>query len=643
MSNTNSEFKETDNVKEMEMDKNIEFKEVENMEAMDQEDKSAKINEEENMEAMNQKNKDLEQRKKDIEFIEEENIEFKEEKSSFWHTLREKIKEGWFIGIDFISQTIGTVVRNFLFSQNDQVTISNFLSKTASNELKQDENLKEKINEKEKTINQNEKEVISNEKESSNDKEEHNENESRKTNEINYAINSIFRDATVRDIFNNAGIIAEPGKDPNIVYIFSRDGNIDKKMFCMSGYDFLEGNADSLAGGLFNYKNNDKELSFTEEINEKINASISALAVIAASRYTMIDPDQSLMQEENQLLSSVNITGKEGNIALEIVVHPENRGQVAIMMNDKLILETDIGSLAKENIIDGINKVTLSQYNKLMYHQHAINSDVSFHKQENGLFLVKTGKTTKEYSFDTEHDIKELYKALNKNNIHIKSDEKEISNKAIAYTIAHLANKSLVPSIDQNGNYLNPFTGNPEPDGKAHLTINYGESGLSFEKNIPVEITSKADLDQLTEKAEIKMESTFVGNVKSLYSLSDSEIIDIAEKISDAISECSKNDLIVENYQRETPVNVQDYFEEPIEDDVKAGAEVLNKRIQNDQVFDESFEINLGDFFTDEIRNAIYPEMDNTDDHLNDNERTTEDERYIPESSDFQPDVEIII
>lgn len=644
----------------------------------------------------------------------EQNI-IHQEKDSFWNVFKEKAKTGWFVSIGFVFQTIGTAIRNFLFSQRDQITISDFLSEVSAKE-KLDAKQKETTNkfDKQEKVQNNEKETTQNEpasRESINNKDIHTAN----SDELNYAINSIFRENAVRNIFQQAGIVAEPGKDPNMIYIFNKNGNVEKRMFCMSGYDFLNGNADSLAGGLYNYENSNKELSYQEEIKEKIRASTLALSVIAAARYTMIDPDQSLMLEENQLLSSVNIMGKEGPVSLEIVVHPENRGQVAVLLNEKIILETDIDSLSKENVVKTLNKVALSQYNNIINKEHVVDSNLSFRKIENGQFAVRIGQSSKEYSFDTEQDIKDLYKDLNKSNVHVNLNNKEISNKAIAYTIAHLCNKSLVPSIDQNNNYLNPFTGNPEPAGKSHISISYGDSGISFTKNLPVENkiidtvyegplekclhkfsdnrelpiindkvengdfysigeyfvtksqnsetfevlklddkievdidpeTSLADLNKYINQSELEMKSSFVGNVKSLTSLSNDEIVDIAEKISDAIEECNKNDLIVENYVRDTPVIEQDFFEEPIEDNIAAGAEVLDKRIKNDQVFDESFEINLGDFFPEEIRNTFFPDNNETEvsDFEEEDFQETEDiDRYSPNSSDFQPDIEITL
>lgn len=454
-----------------------------------------------------------------------------------------KYFQGRFWG--FLSIVFGTIAEigrvffsRLLFNKNERLNITEI-----SNRGRRSDPVEEK---KEKDKNESKTEE-SQTKDKASDKEErergHNEKEQKDniTPESRDRItNLMFHENGVRKAFDHIGIGALPEQNAPNVYLFKalgeEQGNLQSTVYVMPKEDLILGKADALASALYAYGEGDK-----------IDCALKSLITVGAVRYLCDQPlfDRGQTSGEPVTLSELTIKTSNGIEQMSLRGSKDFKNAVEVIVNREKTVLLTLDALKDQRYADYRDSLyttvdqkmnpalTIGETNTLTISRSHEGMSVLYTEKEK---VIDLGS----YTFKTEADVRKLQEEMKEAKVDIRmhSEEGVLENLDItsaSYVIGVVANPDMQPDkID--GQYLNTFTGEMEPGGASHLTLERTGNGVQVNLFYP----SKDD----------PANSSMLFEYRNFSSLTGQDIHTMCKAVEKANEMAKSNDFITKDYTR---------------------------------------------------------------------------------------------
>lgn len=394
----------------------------------------------------------------------------------------------------------------------------------------------------------------------------------------NEAVEKMLNDDQIKDAFSRIGLGAEPaGIDDKIYLIKHGDNGLDQATFAMNKTDLLYGDAKNLASALYAYDGGDK-----------MDCALKAAATIAATVYLSNSQDyiEAQTKGENPELAYINVETPSGAQLITIQGSKSGINAVDIAVDGKAVATLPINTLINQpyqeygsqirDLISGQEKDTLT-FGKS-------GAEITIRKTEDGVlihaskeFASEIGTTVDHenlgiYKFENESDVLKLAGKLFNSSIYLGEPE------SVAYAIAMVSNPEMQPVKNDDGTYLNPFRGEHESAGKAHVYLEHTEKGVSLKMFAPKDPES--------------WDALKINGWKSFNSLSSKDMMSLIDSVSEARNIIGRTDVSVQDYDRqlEAKESKGDFFDTPIVGDQKVAEDmrkVHTEKMQFEQYFED--------------------------------------------------------
>ena len=393
----------------------------------------------------------------------------------------------------------------------------------------------------------------------------------------NEAVEKMLNDDHIKDTFSRIGLGAEPtGIDDKIYLIKHGDNGLDQATFAMNKTDLLYGDAKNLASAIYAYDGGDK-----------MDCALKAAATVAATVYLANSEDyiEAQTKGENPELAYINVETPSGAQLISIQGSKSGINAVDIAVDGKAVATLPINTLINRPYQDYGSQVRdlISRQEKDTLTFGKSGAEITIRKTDDGViihaskeFASGIGTTVDHqnlgiYKFENESDVLKLAGELFNSSVYLGEPE------SVAYVIAMVSNPEMQPVKNEDGTYLNPFRGEHESAGKAHVYLEHTEKGVSLKMFSPIDPESWDTLK--------------INGWKSFNSLSSKDMISLIDSVSEARNIIGKSDVSVQDYDRqlETKESKGDYFDTPIIGDQKVAEDM--KKVHADKMqFDHYFE-----------------------------------------------------
>lgn len=393
----------------------------------------------------------------------------------------------------------------------------------------------------------------------------------------NEAVEKMLNDDQIKDAFSRIGLGAEPaGIDDKIYLIKHGDNGLDQATFAMNKTDLLYGDAKNLASALYAYDGGDK-----------MDCALKAAATIAATVYLSNSQDyiEAQTKGENPELAYINVETQSGAQLITIQGSKSGINAVDIAVDGKAVATLPINTLINQPYQEYGSQIRdlISRQEKDTFTFAKSGAEITIRKTDDGVlihaskeFASEIGTTVDHenlgiYKFENEGDVLKLAGRLFNSSVYLGEPE------SVAYAIAMVSNPEMQPVKNEDGTYLNPFRGEHESAGKAHVYLEHTEKGVSLKMFSPRDPES--------------WDSLKINGWKSFNSLSSKDMLSLIDSVTEARKIIGKSDVSVQDYDRqlETKESKGDYFDTPIVGN-QTVAEDLRKVHAEKMQFDQYFE-----------------------------------------------------
>lgn len=392
------------------------------------------------------------------------------------------------------------------------------------------------------------------------------------------AVEKMLNNEQIKEAFSRVGLGAEPaGIDDKIYLIRHGNNGLYESTFAMNKTDLLYGDAKNLAAALYAYGGGDKKA-----------CALKAAVTIAASVYLANSSDYIEAQTKGKSpeLAYVNVETPSGAQMIMIQGSKSSVNAVDIAVDGKTI-----GTLPINTLINCPYQEYGPQLQELVNEQEKDTftfgkpgAEITLKKSDDGV-VVRTSaeyttgngnKTIDEenlgpYKFENESDVLKLAGQLFNSSVYLGEPE------SVAYAIAMVSNPEMQPVKNDDGAYLNPFKGEYESAGKAHVYLEHTENGVS--------------LKMFSPKEPDTWDTLKINGWKSFSSLSSKDMMSLIDSISEARNIIGRSDVSVRDYDRqlEAKETKGDYFDTPIIGNQTVAEEL--KKVHAEKIhFDNFFE-----------------------------------------------------
>ena len=393
----------------------------------------------------------------------------------------------------------------------------------------------------------------------------------------NEAVEKMLNDDQIKDAFSRIGLGAEPaGIDDKIYLIKHGDNGLDQATFAMNKMDLLYGDAKNLASALFAYDGGDK-----------MDCALKAAATIAATVYLANSQDyvEAQTKGENPELAHINVETPSGAQLITIQGSKSGINAVDIAVDGKAVATLPINTLINRPYQEYGSQIRdlISGQEKDTFTFGKSGAEITIRKTDDGVlihaskeFASEIGTTVDHenlgiYKFENEGDVLKLAGRLFNSSVYLGEPE------SVAYAIAMVSNPEMQPVKNEDGTYLNPFRGEHESPGKAHVYLEHTEKGVSLKMFSPRDPESWDTLK--------------INGWKSFNSLSSKDMMSLIDSVSEARNIIGRTDISVQDYDRqlEAKESKGDYFDTPIVGDQTVAEDMRRVHAEKMQ-FDHYFE-----------------------------------------------------
>ena len=294
--------------------------------------------------------------------------------------------------------------------------------------------------------------------------------------------NLMFHEKGVRKSFDHIGIGALPEQNAPDIYLFKKlgkkQGNLQSTVYIMPKVDLIMGNADALASALYAYGEGDK-----------IDCALKSLITVGAVRYICDQPlfNRGQISGEPVTLSELTIKTPNGLEQMSLRGSKEFRNAVELVVNGEKTALLTLDALKNQRYLD-YKDCLYTSVDRKMNPSLVLgeNNTLTISRSREGMSILYTEKEKVTdlgcYAFKTEADVRKLQEEMKEANVDIQMRSKDgvlesLDAASSAYVIGIVANPDMQPD-KENGKYLNTFTGEKEPDGASHLTVERTSKGV---------------------------------------------------------------------------------------------------------------------------------------------------------------------
>lgn len=373
------------------------------------------------------------------------------------------------------------------------------------------------------------------------------------------AVKMMLNHQDIRKIYKNIGLDAYAQKNTDNIILFQTvtkgDLSLQKRFCSMSKQDLLNGKGESLASALYAYEKKPDEMSADALESFKMKCGAKALVTVAMARY-LANTDEfrdAQMNGEFLELGSIRMETRNGAVDLSVIASDEYKNVVDICYNGSPVVSIPIWELTKQPF-EKYEKNIMAEIEKACQVSRPIEvgdiDKLKFEKTQEGIHVTAGDKDMGSYSFQTEADIKTLLERMEQEKIRpqnlseVVGDQNtgyrlatDLDVKAIVYTAAVIFNPDMQPIRDSDGKVLNTFTGEPEPDGKAHFFSEHTEDGVNFKLFYP--------------KPNTEFNELLLGSYFNSQNISQDQFMKLANAVSEGTKFIDTNTYIDPVYNRE--------------------------------------------------------------------------------------------
>ena len=321
--------------------------------------------------------------------------------------------------------------------------------------------------------------------------------------------------------------------------------------------DLIMGKADALASALYAYAEGDK-----------IDCALKSLITVGAVRYFCDQPlfEQGQTSGKPMTLAQLDIKTLNGLEQMSLRGSRDFKDAVEVIVNGEKTAVLTLDTLKEQRYADYREELYF-EVDKKMNPTLTIGegNTLTISRSHDGMSILYTEKDKVTdlgcYTFKKEEDVRSLMEEMKESNVDIRVISKEgslehMDQSSAAYVIGVISNPDMQPD-KANGEYLNTFTGEKEPEGISHLSLERSESGRLFE-------------------------------YRNFSSLTPQDVYAMVETVEVAREMGQSNEYISQDYSRNDLSDlVQDKenaFHEPI---IGANASEVMEQYETDKVFDE--------------------------------------------------------
>ncbi|MCC2254567.1 hypothetical protein LKD70_09080 [Ruminococcus sp. CLA-AA-H200] len=395
--------------------------------------------------------------------------------------------------------------------------------------------------------------------------------------ERDQAVKVLLQDKEVKNVLKNMHLKAIPEKGSDDIYLYyKKSEGLPKTVYGMSKQDLLNGDGRTLASALYAYKDGDK-----------IDCAMKAALAIANIQYigNMEKFNLGQLNGTPMRLAYVDVETVHGSD--RIVIDGSYRGNhaVDVFLNGKAIATIttdklpDYDTYTKELFAvlhkeyDAPNQVRIGEKDTITFERTKEGISV---RCDRGNKIIDLGN----YRFETERDVRTLAAKMRDEGIVPQKGEIVYHPKDIAFVVGMIANPDMKPTRNLEGQVLNTFSGEPEPDGSAHLFLRHNERGVT--------------LNLFSPTPDLQGQTISGPGYRSEGSITEQELDEILASVKSCreLIEDGNNIYVAENYTRENQsIETEiDYFDVPVIGDPDTAKE-LHSEMERSEALDGETEV----------------------------------------------------
>ena len=479
----------------------------------------------------------------------------KEDEVEVLMTDRQYIEHKWFQGRFFgylsaiagtLSELLRVVISRLIFNQNERLNLAEIYKRNLRTDTEKETEENKKGQEKEKEEKKDQETGI-----------EDKAKDSLSPETRDRVANMMFHENGVRKAFGNIGIGAQPEQNAPNVYLFKTlgkdQGGLQSTVYVMPKEDLIMGKADALASALYAYGEGDK-----------IDCALKSLITVGAVRYFCDQPlfEQGQTSGKPMTLAQLDIKTLNGLEQMSLRGSRDFKDAVEVIVNGEKTAVLTLDTLKEQRYADYREELYF-EVDKKMNPTLTIGegNTLTISRSHDGMSILYTEKDKVTdlgcYTFKKEEDVRSLMEEMKEANVDIRV----------------ISNPDMQPD-KANGEYLNTFTGEKEPEGISHLSLERSESGVRVNLFHP----SQDEPEHMSRLFEYR----------NFSSLTPQDVYAMVETVEVAREMGQSNEYISQDYSRNDLSDlVQDKenaFHEPI---IGANASEVMEQYETDKVFDE--------------------------------------------------------
>ena len=277
-----------------------------------------------------------------------------------------------------------------------------------------------------------------------------------------------------------------------------------------------------------------------------------------------------LLEGEKGEFSSFTLKTDRGLIETELKI--DQMDKLAIVCNGKHVLTEETEEITASKVQESILSF---KERDVKFSMGEIT--VSVGREFTDVYVTSKGEMQRIgcYKFETEQDVTRMIGDLQDNTVAAQSlNEMHITPEAISYVTGIITNPEMEYQRNENGNILNPFTGEAEHDGNAHLFYQQDTGTLmmyepnEFEKGVQTEIFEVPPILEVTADQYNGM----IEAVQTCQLCIKSNVFEVADHHREDEQEKNPEQILQENH----------FFEESLEEAPQLSNEQIHELFEEE-------------------------------------------------------------